>query len=237
MLKKRYELQTGRAPIEVEAASAELGMTAHEAVYRRLRERILFGGFLPGGSVTLRGLALELGVSPMPVREAVRRLIAERALVLRDNRRVLVAPMTREKFEQVLFARSTLESELAARALANMRRADIDEIERIDDSIDKAMSEGDVSGYLRANHMFHFTIYRLARADMLLALVESVWLQFGPFMRMAYGRFGTSKLEDQHDAAIAAMRRGDVAGLRYAIAADIEQGMGFIGEGLLALDA
>jgi DNA-binding GntR family transcriptional regulator len=118
-----------------------------------------------------------------------------------------------------------------------MRRADIDEIERIDDSIDKAMSEGDVNGYLRANHMFHFTIYRLARADMLLALVESVWLQFGPFMRMAYGRFGTSKLEDQHDAAIAAMRRGDVAGLRYAIAADIEQGMGFIGEGLLALDA
>ncbi|MCK9909815.1 GntR family transcriptional regulator, partial [Microbacteriaceae bacterium K1510] len=46
------------------------GSTAHEAVYRRLRERIFFGGFLPGRAVTLRGLAEELGVSPMPVREA-----------------------------------------------------------------------------------------------------------------------------------------------------------------------
>lgn len=143
--------------------------------------------------------------------------------------------MTREKFEQVLFARSALESELAARALANMRASDIDAIQRIDKRIDKAMAEGDVSGYVRANYQFHFTIYGLARADMLLALVESVWMQFGPFMRMAYGRFGTSILEDQHEVAIAAMRRKDEKKLRKAIVADIEQGMGFIGEGILGL--
>lgn len=235
MLKRQLETRARRPRAGAPSEPAGLSVTTHETVYRRLRERILFGGFLPGGSVTLRGLAEELGVSPMPVRDAVRRLIAERALVMQDNRRVLVAPMTREKFEQVLFARSALESELSARALTRMRRSDIDTIERIDNSIDKAMVEGDVSGYVRANYEFHFTIYGLAEADMLLALVESVWLQFGPFMRMAYGRFGTSALEDQHEVAIAAMRRKDEFALRKAIVADIEQGMGFIGDATLGL--
>ncbi|HKZ96242.1 MAG TPA: GntR family transcriptional regulator [Hyphomicrobiaceae bacterium] len=211
----------------------DLGVTAHESVYRRLRERILFGGFLPGGAITLRGLAEALGVSPMPVREAVRRLIAERALAMQDNRRVLVPPMTRAKFEQVLFARRALEPELAARALLRMSRADIEAIAAIDQTIDQTIINGDVDGYTRGNFRFHFTIYGYAEAETLLGLLESIWLQFGPFMRMAYGRIGTSKLEDYHQAAIEAMRRGDEAALRAAIIADIGQGMGFIGDAVL----
>lgn len=209
------------------------GSTAHEAVYRRLRERIFFGGFLPGRAVTLRGLAEELGVSPMPVREAVRRLIAERALAMQGNGRVLVPLMTRDKFEQVLFARSALEPELAARALSRLTPADIEVVAHIDEEIDKTLVNGDTEGYMRGNFRFHFTIYEHADAATLLGLVESIWLQFGPFMRMAYGRVGTKSLEDHHQAALEAMRRGDEAGLRAAIKADIGQGMGFIGDGAL----
>ena len=91
--------------------------TAHERVYQQLRERILFGGIQPGRPVTLRGLADELQVSPMPVRESVRRLIAEGALDMHDNRRVSVPDMTREKFAEIIFARNALEPELAVRAL------------------------------------------------------------------------------------------------------------------------
>ena len=211
-----------------------IGSTAHEAVYRRLRERIFFGGFLPGHAVTLRGLAEELGVSPMPVREAVRRLIAERALAMQGNGRVVVPLMTRDKFEQVLFARAALEPELAARALSRLSPADIEVIAQVDDDIDSALLNGDAEGYMRGNFRFHFMIYRQAEADMLLGLVESVWLQFGPFMRMAYGRIGTQGLEDHHQAALEAMRRRDEAGLRAAIRADIGQGMGFIGDAMLS---
>jgi DNA-binding GntR family transcriptional regulator len=212
-----------------------VGLTTHEEVYRRLREQILYGGIRPGSAVTLRGLADELGVSPMPVREAVRRLIAERALLLQDNRRVMVPPMTRETFDQILFARRALEPELAARALAHLTKADIAAIEAIDASIDKAMQAGDTEGYMRANYQFHFAIYRRSEAGTLVALVESIWLQFGPFMRMAYGRIGTSTIEDHHEFAIAAMRARDPAKLRAAIDADIGQGMGFIGEAVLSL--
>lgn len=215
-------------------ASAVVGLTTHEEVYRRLKEQILFGGIRPGSAVTLRGLADALGVSPMPVREAVRRLIAERALTLQDNRRVLVPPMTRETFDQILFARRALEPELAARALPHFTAQNIAELEAIDEQIDRAMRAGDIEAYMRGNYTFHFAIYRKAGADTLLALVESVWLQFGPFMRMAYGRIGTSVIEDHHEFAIAAMKARDVAGLREAIDADIGQGMGFIGDAILS---
>ncbi|MCZ6830904.1 MAG: GntR family transcriptional regulator [Gammaproteobacteria bacterium] len=51
--------------------------TQQERVYMQLRDAILSGQFVPGRSVTLRGVAAMLGVSPMPVREALRRLTAE----------------------------------------------------------------------------------------------------------------------------------------------------------------
>jgi DNA-binding GntR family transcriptional regulator len=216
------------------ALSPDLTVTAHEGVFREMRDRILFGGIRPGSAVTLRGLADDLGVSPMPVREAVRRLIAAGALDLQDNRRVQVPDMTRERFDQILFARRALEPELAARALAHLTTADIDAIEEIDERIDHCMKSGDTEGYMRNNFRFHFAIYERAGADILLAMVESIWLQFGPFMRMAYGRIGTSILEDHHEFAIAAMRAGDTAALRSAIDDDIGQGMGFIGEAVLS---
>lgn len=219
---------------DLRESQAIVGLTTHEEVYRRLREQILYGGIKPGSAVTLRGLADELGVSPMPVREAVRRLIAERALLLQDNRRVMVAPMTRDTFDQILFARRALEPELAARALAKLTRSDIAAIEAVDQSIDLAMRAGDTEGYMRANHQFHFAIYRKSEAWTLVALVESIWLQFGPFMRMAYGRIGTSTIEDHHEFALTAMKAGDAGGLRSAIDADIGQGMGFIGEAVLS---
>jgi DNA-binding GntR family transcriptional regulator len=228
---------SGKSAAEADETAESHGfgeLTTHEQVYRKMRQQILYGGIRPGSALTLRGIADELGVSPMPVREAVRRLTAERALLLRDNRRVMVPPMTRENFEQILFARRALEPELAARALPNLTSADIAEIEEIDAGIDVAMRVGDIEGYMRTNHQFHFTIYRKSEAWILVALVESVWLQFGPFMRMAYGRIGTSTIEDHHEFAIAAMKAGDAAGLRSAIDADIGQGMGFIGEAVLS---
>lgn len=221
----------GEQPQETQAI---VGLTTHEEVYRRLREQILYGGIKPGSAVTLRGLADELGVSPMPVREAVRRLIAERALLLQDNRRVLVPPMTRDTFEQILFARRALEPELAARALSKLSKKDIAAIEAVDNAIDVAMRAGDTEGYMRSNYQFHFSIYLKSEAYTLVALVESIWLQFGPFMRMAYGRIGTSTIEDHHEFALAAIRLGDAEGLRSAIDADIGQGMGFIGEAVLS---
>lgn len=209
-------------------------VSAHERVYQGLRQRLLTGGFLPGRPVTLRGIATQLNVSPMPVRDAVRRLIAERALEMQDNRRVLVPAMTAERFDQIVWARRQLELELAERAFANIDAGALAWIDQIDEAIPRALATGDIEGYMRGNYEFHFAIYCCARADMLLALLESVWLQFAPFMRVVYGRLGTEAMTDEHVNARIALRNRDRVGLVKAITADITQGMQIIGQDVLA---
>ncbi|WP_319532939.1 GntR family transcriptional regulator [uncultured Cohaesibacter sp.] len=204
--------------------------TAHERIYQTLRERLLVGGFLPGNAVTLRGLAEDLRVSPMPVREAVRRLTAEGALESHGNRRVSIPAMTASRYHEINLTRSLLEPELAEMALPHINSAEIQRLVEIDLAIDVCLENGDVEGYMRGNHAFHFAIYNAAKSDVIVRLVESVWMQFGPFMRLIYGRHGTANLIDQHKQAIEALRTRDASALRTAISEDIHQGMLFIGD-------
>ncbi len=77
---------------------------------------------------------------------------------------------------------------------------------------------------MRFNHEFHMTLYRAAPSQVLLPLVESLWLQVGPFLRLVVGRLGTASFVDRHRAALAAIAARDARGLREAIAADIADG-------------
>jgi len=204
------------------ADSAEI--PTHERVYRILRGRILAGEMAPGDSVTLRGLAESLGVSMTPAREAVRRLVAERALEMTASGRVSVPVPDAARLEELFRARELLEPELAARALAKAGKQTISAMRALDATIDRCLAEGDAVGYVRANTDFHVTLYARADAPALLALVESVWLQTAPYMRRIYGRLGTAALTDYHEAALDALSRGDAAALADAVRADIAQG-------------
>jgi DNA-binding GntR family transcriptional regulator len=91
------------------------------------------------------------------------------------------------------------------------------------------MESGDVIGYMEGNFAFHSTLYRASERTTLNALIETLWLQFGPFMRVVYGRYGTANLVDQHRRALDAIAARDAGELRDAIASDIADGMGLIG--------
>ncbi len=198
---------------------------AHEQVYRDLRERVLFGDLAPGQSVTIHGLAETLGAGLTPVREAIRRLIAEGALVFLGNRRVIVPVLTVADLEQLVFVRKTIETELARRAVAWMSPEMIKGLERIDTALDKAISNGDVAGYLTQNYGFHTAIYEQARAPIMAELADRLWLRFGPSLRVVCGRFGTQNLPDRHKDMLDAMRAGDADRVVQALVQDIDQGM------------
>lgn len=199
------------------------GLTAHERVYRDLRNRILHGELAPGQPVTVRGLAGELGVSMTPAREAARRLIAERALTMSATGRVSVPVLRVPALAELTAARVLLEPELAERAAPRADAALIGRLRQEDEAVNAALRRGDAAAYVRANTAFHTALYAAARAPALLALVESVWLQVNPSMRIVTGRAGTAGLADHHAAALAALARGDAAGVRAAIRADIGQ--------------
>ena len=197
----------------------------YEETYKSLYRSIIAGHFEPGKVLTIRGLAQELGCSAMPVRESVRRLVALGALEMQSTRRISVASMTEPRFQEILSARVLLEPEISARALPATNKKLIQQLERIDQELDDAINKGDPEMYSQKNWEFHFTIYRASECPILLRLIESVWLQFGPFMRMVTGRLGTTYQVDQHVKAIEAMKNNDEVALREAIRLDIQDGM------------
>jgi DNA-binding GntR family transcriptional regulator len=205
---------------------------AHERVYQALRLRILHGELAPGQAVTVRGLAEDLNVSMTPAREAVRRLIAERALAMTPTGRVLAPALDAAALDELTAARALLEPELAARALPHADAGLCDRLRRLDAGVDAALASGDPAAYVRANTAFHAEIYAAARAPAMLALVESVWLQVNPSMRVVTGRAGTLGLADQHAAARAAIAARDEAALRAAIRADIAQAQALLSRAL-----
>ncbi len=193
-------------------------------VYEQLRDALVTGHFVPGRSITLRGVAEELGVSPMPVREALRQLVAERALEMQGNRRIAVPAMSATRLEELARARSLLEPELAVRALPHVDMARLERLKSLDRAVDAALAQGAAEAYVRANYEFHMGLYRAAPSQVLLPLVESLWLQVGPFLRLIVGRLGTASFVDRHRAALRAIEAGDSDRLREAIAADIADG-------------
>lgn len=201
----------------------------HASVYDELRRRLITGKIVPGVGLSTRGLAQELGVSQMPVRDALSRLAAEGAVQIRSKRRIETPPMTEASFVDLLECRLLLEPEAAALALPRIDAVRLKQLREIDTLIDQAMETGDVISYMESNFAFHFAIYRANERPTLNRLIETLWLRFGPFMRVVYGRYGTAGLIDQHRVALDAIARGNADALRRAIASDIADGMGLIG--------
>lgn len=207
------------------ASSRSVQTPAHEVVYQQLREQILFGEMAPGQAVTIQGLTASLGAGMTPVREAIRRLISDGALVFQGNRRVSVPKLSSEDAEQIIYLRKTIEKELARRATQRVGDADIDRLADIDTALDRAISVGDVPGYLQRNYQFHSTLYAHADAPVLAEIADRLWLRFGPSLRVVCGRFGTQSLPDRHKDILTALREGNADIAASALVQDVEQGM------------
>ena len=215
VLKKRAETDMGNA----------VRIPAHALVYEQLRGLILSGDLAPGQAVTIQVLTEILGAGMTPVREAIRRLISEDALVFQGNRRVTVPSLGAADLKELIFIRKSIESELAARAAPRIDPAGIERLEQIDAQLDAAIMSGDIKGYLTRNHAFHSALYAWADAPIMTGIAERLWLRFGPSLRVVCGRFGTENLPDMHKDILTALRAGDKDAAARAMARDVVQGM------------
>lgn len=199
------------------------------AIYAELRNRLVSGRMTPGQELSTRTLAAEMGVSQTPVRDALSRLAADGAVSIRSKRRVLVPRMTPERFSDLVRCRLLLEPEAASLALPHIDRAQLDALREIDGALERSIAVRDVEGFLRHNHAFHFALYRAQPGKTLAQVIETLWLQSGPFMRVAFDKMLiNAQLNDCHRSALDAIAAGDAKALRDAIAADITDGMGLI---------
>lgn len=203
-------------------------LKTHQWVYQLLRNNLMCGRIEPGKPLTIRGLAEILQVSPMPVREALHRLACEGAVEVKNNRRVIVPLMTAEKFSELCDLRILLETHAAEGALPYINEKDIATLEQIDARIDEAVERDEVDDISLYNQEFHRYLYSANPFQISVPLIESLWLQLGPFSRIAISRLEKVYLVDRHVEAIDALKQRNLFGLRRAIEADIRDGIASI---------
>ena len=213
------------------------GGTVQQRVYSELRTDIMLGRIAPGEPLTIRGLADKLEVSAMPIREALRRLAAEQAIELLGNRRLRIPVISLERFDDLLAARIALETEAAERALPHVNDALIRQLEKHDAEVDAGVATRDYDRWLAGNFAFHRTLYSARPAPVFLPLIESLWLQVGPFLRQALVNIGPAYTVDRHAEALAAVKARNRLGLRIAIEADLRDGITHIGNQLMRFNA
>ncbi|MBN0987225.1 GntR family transcriptional regulator [Amphritea pacifica] len=218
-----------KSPIKITLTERDESVTITQWVYQTLRNAVMYGEILPGRVVTIRELAGILDVSPMPVREALRQLAAENALEIQGNRRVMVPKMTAMKFNELCEARIAIESHAAARALPYIDNDRLEQLRSLDSLIDQAQEDDNLSQISILNQNFHRALYTANPHQVTLPLIESLWLQLGPFMRMATSELEEHYLVDRHNEAMSAIERKDAYALQMAIAADIREGIAFAG--------
>lgn len=206
-------------------ARAESRLPAHEMIYRELRDQVLFGDLAPGEAVTIQGLTERLDAGMTPVREAIRRLIAEGALEFQGNRRISVPVLNADRISELILARQWLDPHLTLRATDRASLADLDRLTAIDADLDAAIAAGDLRRYLELNYRFHTAIYAIADAPILSDLAKGLWLRFGPSLRVVCARMGTSSLPDKHKDLLSAMHARDAERAARAIREDVIQGM------------
>src|SRR5271169_3074940 len=137
--------------------------TLQDHVFRQLCELILNGEIAPGQLITIQTLADAFGVSAMPVREALQRLTAARALTVISGRSIGIPQITRERLLDLRRVRMELESLAATWATPNIADAEIDRLQECIQNMKEAARSGDRKQYLRLNRTFHFAIYGAAR--------------------------------------------------------------------------
>jgi DNA-binding GntR family transcriptional regulator len=192
-----------------------------DRVYNELRHLLMVGRFLPGESITLRNLAAEFGVSLMPVRGALRHLIAEGGFEMLPNRSVRVPHMTRERLNELLSIRRELEGMVTAQACRRMTDAEFRGIEKIHAANARALKLRDQALIRSINQQFHFAIYSLARSWVLVPVIETLWLRAGPFMHLAQLSPGINWDGRHHNDLMLALSQRDAKAARRAIQRDI----------------
>lgn len=195
--------------------------------YSQLSDLLISGRMAPGEKISLRQTAEVLGVSMMPVREAVSRLVADGALEVTPNRAVRVRVMTAAQFRDLTQARIAIEGHAAAVAAVNRNATDLKVISRAEAAMrsESRMAKPDLPRAVEFNKSFHFAVYEASHSAVLVDIIRALWLKVGPVinldLRANPERLAKGDAVRFHARVRTAIKAGDATGARDGIAADI----------------
>jgi DNA-binding GntR family transcriptional regulator len=177
-----------------------------QRVRDELRERILTGRLRPGDRLVERELAEDLGVSRVPVREAIRSLEAEGFLVEQSARRIVVRQLARVDVEELFDVREALEGLAAGRAAERAGAPELKRLERVLADAARATARGDAARITVLNSRFHDEIVAIAGNTLLTTMLQPLQ---GRLRWLTSQNEHWAELLDEHRRLYEAIASGD----------------------------
>ena len=152
-----------------------------ETVYRKLLDSILSGALPPGETFTASDLARQIGVSLMPIREAIKGLEAENLIAVRPKGRIRIRELSVNELNELVEIRLHLELMALRKAIKNCTDESIKELERLSLEVNAAR---DVTEFLKRNTRFHYAIYQSANMPILMNTIHHLWSRTSPYLHI-----------------------------------------------------
>lgn len=208
----------------MEAKDGTAYESLNEAAYDRIKDALRSGVFEPGQGLATRVIATKLGVSATPVREALGRLVAQRALDLDPRTRAAVVPHITQDFLNELYdLRLVLEGMAVQAAAVAMTDGQLTDLQRLDRELDGLEPRLDCPDYLDRSEAFFFGIYAAAHMPILYALIESIWARSSVILGfLAKRRPSEFSISKQRRKLLEAMAQRDGPAAQEAIASIVQ---------------
>jgi DNA-binding GntR family transcriptional regulator len=161
-------------------------------VIDRLRKAILAGELAEGSSLPEALTATKLGVSRVPVREALVELERQGLVEFDPNGRACVRAFTEEDFQEILSLRGALQIMAARLAASKLTDSDLEKLEAI---LAKAAKTKDLTEFSRLDSAFHDEIVVIARHRRL----ERIWADLRAQIELWLARLHHRRERKQHD--------------------------------------
>lgn len=202
-------------------------------VARYVRRRIFNGAFPAGEYLRLEQLAVELGISVTPVREALLNLRAEGLLEQHPRRGFMVLEVTARDLSDVAMVQAFIGGELAARAAACMTDEQLASLRAVQEELEAAYGSGDLERTVRLNHEFHRTINVAADSPKLTQFMSGI-TRYAPESVFPTLEAWPEQSTEDHRAVIASLERRDADLARSAMAKHFAVGVAPLTDHLIA---
>jgi DNA-binding GntR family transcriptional regulator len=176
-----------------------------------LRERILRGDYPDGEPLRQDALADELGVSRIPVREALRQLEAEGLVTFHPHRGAVVASLSLDEIAELFELRAEIECDLLRRAIPKMTQEQLDRATDVLDEFEAALRDGEASRWGPLNWHFHAALYEAANRSFTMSILQKLHHHSDRYFRMhVLLAHGGARANDEHRAIAEAVAKKDV---------------------------
>jgi DNA-binding GntR family transcriptional regulator len=198
--------------------------TKREIAIAALRDAILSGRYPAGSRLEQNRIAAELGLSPTPVREAFRELLARGLIVQKAHHSVRVAEINLDELRHLYAVRSLLEAEAARLATATIGEGAVAELRALHDTMRAAHRARDDARVQDADARFHALLYGASGNPYLADLIGQLWSSFPRYLLWVVpGRTDSSIAE--HARILDAVARRDPKAAAAAVRAHLEEAL------------